>query len=435
MANSEHLEILKNGVEEWNKWREENNTIVPNLLDADLSYLNLNYANLSSIDLSFADLSYALLNSANLKDTDLSDANLSSVKLNSADLSYTNLSNAYLKDADLRNANLNYAKLNYANLSFANLGNAILSGADLSFANLLSANLLSADLRDASLNSANLRNANLSYTILRDVSLCNTKLNFTRFDFTNLSYTNLSRADFSNAYFMQTIIGFTDLADCIGLDSVIHRAPSIVDIAATKFNYKNLPIEFLRGCGWSKWQIEAMKLNNPKLSDSKITDIVYKIDHLRNINPIQPYSIFIAYSRKDESFVERIEKKFNAKDIRYWRDVYHATSGPLEKQITNAIHLNPTVLLILSKESVQSEWVKYESHKARELEKRLNRHVICPVALDDSWKTCSWPERLRQQIEEYNILDFSQWQDDTFFEKQFSKLLSGIKRYYKNQIL
>ena len=196
-----------------------------------------------------------------------------------------------------------------------------------------------------------------------------------------------------------------------------------------------MPIKFLQGCGLNNWEIEALKLYNPNITEIQITDIVYKIDQLYNISPIQSHSIFISYFRKDEPFIKAIEKAFDAKDIRYWRNVHHATAGPLEKQITNAIHLNPTVLLVLSKESVQSDWVEFESRKARELEKKLNRHVICPVALDDSWKTCSWPERLRQQIEEYNILDFSQWQDSTFFKKQFSKLLKGLNIYYKNQTL
>ena len=346
MVNPEYLEILKKGVEEWNKWREENKVLVADLRNADLRNADLSNADLRYVDLSYADLSYA---------------NLSYANLSYAKLIYTNL---------------NKTNLIYAYLSHANFNNAYLS-------------------------NANLRNA------------------------------KLENGNFNNASFDSTIFGFTDLANCINLESTKHNGPSLIEGRTVKFNYNNLPIKFLKGCGFNKWQIEAIKLNNPKLTDTQITDIVYEIDRLRNISPIQPYSVFISYSRKDESFVEKIEKKFDVKDVRYWRDIHHATAGPLEKQITSAIHLNPTVLLVLSKESVQSDWVEFESRKARELEKKLNRHVICPVALDNSWKTCSWPERLRQQIEEYNILDFSQWQDDTFFEKQFSKLLKGLNIYYK----
>jgi len=36
MANEEHLKILKQGVEAWNKWREENPDIEPDLFELDL---------------------------------------------------------------------------------------------------------------------------------------------------------------------------------------------------------------------------------------------------------------------------------------------------------------------------------------------------------------------------------------------------------------
>jgi hypothetical protein len=41
MANIQHLEILKQGVEFWNKWREENKSIFPDLSGADLRNIDL----------------------------------------------------------------------------------------------------------------------------------------------------------------------------------------------------------------------------------------------------------------------------------------------------------------------------------------------------------------------------------------------------------
>ena len=70
---------------------------------------------------------------------------------------------------------------------------------------------------------------------------------------------------------------------------------------------------------------------------------------------------------------------------------------------------------------------------ARKLEIETGRDVLCPVALDDSWKTCRWPARLREQIEEYLILDFSAWEDRTTFEAQFDKLLRGLRIFYEEE--
>ena len=102
----------------------------------------------------------------------------------------------------------------------------------------------------------------------------------------------------------------------------------------------------------------------------------------------------------------------------------------METQIDRAIRLNPTVLLVLSENSVESDWVEWESAKARELEKELGRDVLCPVALDEAWKTCSWPGPLRRQIEDYHILDFSGWRDTATLERQFGKLLDGLSLFY-----
>ena len=41
MANKEHLKILKQGVKVWNKWREENPKVRPDLVEADFSGVDL----------------------------------------------------------------------------------------------------------------------------------------------------------------------------------------------------------------------------------------------------------------------------------------------------------------------------------------------------------------------------------------------------------
>ena len=113
------------------------------------------------------------------------------------------------------------------------------------------------------------------------------------------------------------------------------------------------------------------------------------------------------------------------------RDVHDAKAGRLEKQIDRAIHQNPTVLLILSSNSIRSDWVEHEVRMARALEKELGRDVLCPVALDDSWKSSPWPKRLMEQVMEYNILDFSDWERDTGFRRMFDKLIDGLELFYK----
>ena len=59
MANLEHLQILKQGVEAWNVWRRQHREIAPNLTSANLSKAHLTNANLSDANLLWANLSRA----------------------------------------------------------------------------------------------------------------------------------------------------------------------------------------------------------------------------------------------------------------------------------------------------------------------------------------------------------------------------------------
>lgn len=376
MANEEQLAILKQGVDVWNRWREEN----PNV----------------DVDLTKADFIGIDLREFNLDRADLGGANLSGV----------NLCGAYISKA---------------NLIFSNLSNADLSETDLRFTDFTMANLSGAKLMIANLNRADFNEANLS------------EVSFGHSDFvgTNLSEAVLSNTFFSECNFGNTIFGKNDLSTCLELGTAKHIFPSTVGTDTIQRSKGKIPVEFLRGCGLSDLDIEYAKLANPDLSNEEISEITQKIFDLKATQAIQISPLFISYCHANSAFVDRIETKLNDKGIRFWRDIHNATAGRLETQIDRAIRHNPTVLLILSEHSTNSDWVEHEARLARKLEKELGREVLCPIALDDSWKTCNWPERIKEQIMEYNILDFSNWEDDAKLDVMFKKLVNGLDMFYK----
>jgi uncharacterized protein YjbI with pentapeptide repeats len=197
MANEEHLQILREGVEVWNKWREENPRIYPDLSEANLEKAKLRGASLRLVDLREAilvgaDLREADLCIANLIGADLREARLAEADLRLARLSGTNLGKADLSKAKLSEANLTEANLIEADLRMATLIVADLSKANLSMANLSGAWLVGADLSAANLGSANLTVANLSATDLSEADLRGAYLTMAQLVRTSIREANLT---------------------------------------------------------------------------------------------------------------------------------------------------------------------------------------------------------------------------------------------------
>jgi hypothetical protein len=176
MANPEHLDLLRQGVEVWNAWRRKEPSIAPDFREANLRRANLGGADLRGANLRRANLGGANLFLADLRETYLSDANLGGTNLGGADLGGADLGGVDLRKANLTKANLTKANLSGANLVRADLWGANLIGADLGGANLGGANLGGANLGGANLGGANLGGANLSMARLVETNLVDATL-------------------------------------------------------------------------------------------------------------------------------------------------------------------------------------------------------------------------------------------------------------------
>ncbi len=165
MANDTHVQILKQGVSVWNKWRMEN----PEVLNPDLSW-----ADLRGMDLMWADF----------RDTDLG---------------WANLSNCNLILANLQNADLTKAKLIKADLTKALLDKAHLYGADLSRAYCYRTSFSGADLSRADLSRTHFDAANLTDARLQEVNLSHTRFKNTTLDNADFTGADLRGATFENS--------------------------------------------------------------------------------------------------------------------------------------------------------------------------------------------------------------------------------------------
>lgn len=446
MANPEHLEILKKGVEFWNRWRRENwpHSEQPDLRGAALDRADLRKVNLGFADLSNASLWEAKLNEANLNNAalwearlvqaDLTGADLSNARLKGANFGAANLSGATLHEADFSNvgyhlpdANLSGANLSEANLSEVRLDKTNLIKANLTRANLKKADLWEADLREADLSKADLSEANLSGALFWRANLSDALLKKTSLSRTILSETILQGTDFSQARMGGTYFGDIDLRFVRGLNEVSHRGPSTIGMETIARSQGNIPETFLRGCGLSDVQIEMAKLHNPALTEDQITDITYKIHELLAGDAIKYNSCFISFSHNDRVFVQQLYKNLQDRGVRCWFAPEDMKIGDkIRPTIDQSIRLHDKLLVVLSEHSMVSEWVEDEVENALDLEKERQEPVLFPIRLDDAVmeSTVGWAAKIKRSR---HIGDFCNWKDNDAYQQALERLLRDLK--------
>lgn len=209
MTNSEQLRKLDEGVDAWNRWRDENSRLSPELSGAHLSRRDLRGFNFSRCSLAGSHLNHADLSGASLVRTNLSGSSLEGARLVSAKGTEANFDGSNLTNADFTEADLSYASLTQCHMVGVTLKFTNLSGADLSKSNLYTANLSSAVLVGgkllwANLTGSDLRRTNLKRCDMTGVSLIDSDLEGADLRKANLRYariidSNADLADFSGS--------------------------------------------------------------------------------------------------------------------------------------------------------------------------------------------------------------------------------------------
>jgi uncharacterized protein YjbI with pentapeptide repeats len=423
MANSEHVKIVEQGAENIREWRENNVNQRLDLSDANFKGVNLAEADLREALLSGADLRGAILSRADLREANLREASLTAAVVNGANLRAAILSGADLSRSDFSGATLRLADLRGVDLRLANLSTADVSRSSLNVANLSNtnfegANLSSADLSLANLSLANLSGANLYQATLRQAILSGSSLRDANVKETNFTEAILNEVDFNGAHCHSTLFANVDLSKSLGLNMIRHLGPSTVGIDTIYRSINGLPEPFLRGCG--------------------IPDSIAKMipSLIEGIEPIQFYSCFISYSTKDDEFAKRLQSRLRDEKLRVWFAPEDLKGGQKSHdQIEQAIRLYDKLLLVLSKESMQSQWVNTEIYHARQRELQEGKQVLFPIAIIPFEEIRHWRafdsdvgKDMAREVRECHIPDFSNWKDHDAFERGFDRLLKDLKR-------
>jgi hypothetical protein len=241
----------------------------------------------------------------------------------------------------------------------------------------------------------------------------------------------LMGADFSGATLSQTVFASSDLSGATGMDEVLHDVPCTVDGATIRDSKGSIPDKFLRGCGFDQWEIFQSRLYGQP-TPAEIQQICSDVLGARLGGTTS--RIFISYSHADSKFVMKLYKRLQAEDFIVWLDQHEMSAGSLQNQVRRALAEQDIVIVVLSRNSLKSDWVENELEMAREREKGEQKDVLCPIALDDSWQSKisdqTSPGRAlwRKLLDKY-VIDFSGWSTRRF-EPPFQQLTRGIRANY-----
>jgi hypothetical protein len=318
-----------------------------------------------------------------------------------------------LIEANLYKVDLSEVNLRKANLKRANLSKAIFINADLSEANLYQATILDADFYIVNLRGADLRKAALNWTDFRGADL--SKADFSEADLSvaNFHLADLNETNFSHATIEYTIFGDTDLSKVIGLENMTHDGPSTIGIETIFRSGGKIPPKFLEDAG--------------------VPDILIKYMGSLTGQAIQFYSCFISHSTNDKEFANRLHADLRKEGVRCWFASENMKIGDeIRTAIDKAIRTRDKILLVLSENSINSEWVKDEVEAGYEEEKLRNQTVLFPIRTDHFVMVTeqAWAAKLRRQR---NIGDFTNWKDHDSYQQAFKKLLKDLQA--TNQII
>jgi hypothetical protein len=278
------------------------------------------------------------------------------------------------------------------NLRDADLSRANLAGAHLAGAHLGDVNLFSTDLKGANLKGANLIGADLSEAVLHG-------------------------ADLTGAWAARALFVNLDLRDVKGLDAMVHSGPSTVGIDTIYKSNGKIPHSFLRGCGVP----EALITFIPSLVAAQAG--------------IEYHSLFICYSNEDHKFAERLSDDLEANGFRCWLTPHNThTDEWTSDQMDYAIQMQDKLLLVLSKNSMNSHWVKEKIKKAYNRGVKENRRVLYPICVCPPEELASWEEidpnsgkDSARELGEYFIPIFSNWRDHFSYRQVFAEFLRDMQ--------
>jgi len=213
---------------------------------------------------------------------------------------------------------------------------------------------------------------------------------------------------------LDTLISNVDISKVKGLDEVVHFTASSIGIDTIYKSKGKIPHKFLIRAGVPKDFIDFMKSLPNK----------------------EYYSCFISYSNKDEKFAKRLYSSLIRKGVNCYFAPEDLRGGKkVILQLTDAISSRDKLLLVLSKNSIGSNWVATEIKRAKKQRWDKVHQILFPIRLMAFEDLKKWElfdsdtgTDLAEEVRSYFIPDFSRWKEREYYQKALEQLIRALKR-------
>jgi hypothetical protein len=193
--------------------------------------------------------------------------------------------------------------------------------------------------------------------------------------------------------------------DLVSLHNIEFARPAAIELINL-----NLPME----TRFALYQFKELKVNYTQDADGAADDSFW--------------SCFISYSSKDAVFVKYLKERLRGELISTWLDfddIVHG--GQLTEQIESAVRNHERLIIVLSKNSLESDWVSKEIQAALKIDPQ-KLHPIRITSVDEIQKH----DFIWDTFRDVPILDFEfdpqQEIVDASFEDSFKKLVKSLKK-------
>lgn len=328
----------------------------------------------------------------------------------------------FLMDTQFHNIEIINRKLDYANLDSISFQSLKVKNSSFSHSRIIWTKVINSQFEDVSFDDCTFKYFMANFSFFNKCNFIGTDIYNSEFNTGNIksaSFQNsellentfkdfgLHDIDYNNATIGNLSLINVSILNPNHLEKVIHRFASYIDANSLLESSQVLPPVFLRGMGIQEQLIEYL----PSLA-GKAIDF---------------YSCFISYS-KDQNFADRIYSDLQSKGVRCW--LYTAdmkTGEKLKETIYQAIKMHDKLLVVISANSENSDWVEEEVFKALDEEKKQHKNILFPIMIDNTALESEkpWIQKIKNSR---HIGDFRDWDKNIEkYTKSLDRLLRDLK--------